>query len=138
MLPTAAQGTCVLSTSGITFGRYDPASSTPKTGVGTMRVVCDEAPGTDSYRLALSVGGGASYATRRMSDGEATIAYQLYKDLGHTMIWGDGTGGSDLVYANNIPKNGGTQVFFIYGQIPAGLKASPGAYADTVIATIEY
>jgi spore coat protein U-like protein len=137
-VPTAARAACAVSISAVAFGHYDPASSTPKSGVGTMRVVCDETAGAVGYRLALSVGGGTGYATRRMSDGEATIAYQLYKDIEHTMIWGDGTGGSDLVYANSIPKEGGTQVFFIYGLIPALLKASPGAYADTVVVTIEY
>jgi len=54
------------------------------------------------------------------------------------MIWGDGTGGSDLVCANSRPKNGGTEVFFIYGQIPVWRQAKPGAYADTIVATIEY
>jgi spore coat protein U-like protein len=76
--PTGARASCAASISDVTFGRYDSASSAPKTGVGTMRVVCDEAAGLDSYRLMLSVGGGTSYATRRMSGGEATIAYQLY------------------------------------------------------------
>jgi spore coat protein U-like protein len=138
LLPAEARASCAVSVSDVTFGRYDPALGAPNTGVGALSVACDKTSGVDSYRLVLSVGRGSSYANRRMNNNDATIVYQLYQDLAHSKVWGDGTGGSHLVRASGIAENGGMQVFFVYGQIPAGLKANAGSYADTVIMTIEY
>ena len=47
-----------------------------------------------SFQVALSTGGSGSYATRKMSNGTDTLSYNLYTDAGHTIIWGDGSGGT--------------------------------------------
>jgi len=138
LLPAAGQAACVMSASGVAFGRYDPAAATPKTAIGTMRLVCEAGTVPDGYIISLSAGGGESYAGRRMSNGNAAIAYQLYQDSEYRTIWGDGTGGTRPVHGATSPQAGDTQVFFVYGEIPARLKVSAGAYADTVIATIVY
>jgi len=138
LLPAAGQAACVVSASDLAFGRYDPADATPKSAIGTMRVICEPGAVPDGYIISLSAGGADSYASRRMSNGDAAIAYQLYQDNEHTTVWGDGTGGTRPVHGAISPQAGGTQVLFLYGQIPARLKASAGAYADTVIATIAY
>lgn len=60
----------------------------------------------------------------------ATLAYALYQDSAHTINWGNtvstGTG------------NGSAQTLTVYGEVPAGQSVTPGAYTDTITATITY
>jgi spore coat protein U-like protein len=74
-----------------------------------------------------------------MSGGGVNLPYQLYTSATRTVIWGDGTGGSSAVNgADSLPRDGGTTVFTVYGQIAARQIVTPGAYIDSILATVNY
>lgn len=91
---------------------------------------------TTPYNIGLDVGtgSGATVAVRKMTSGGNTVNYTLYSDAGRTTLWGP-TIGTDTVAATG---NGTNQVYTIYGRVPAQTTPAPGAYADTITATVTY
>lgn len=135
----AHAASCNVAATSVSFGTYDPISANPTNSTGRITVSCNGNSGHGPYSLALSAGGGGSYAGRIMRSGSATIAYQLYIDAAHTRIWGDGNGGSDTVAGNDIvPKQSGNASFTVFGSIPARLITNPGYYSDVIIVTANY
>src|SRR5262249_56597254 len=100
----------------------------------TITVTCTN---TSPYNVGLDPGTatGATVTTRKMSGpGGALLAYALYQDAAHTKNWGN-TVGTDTVAGTG---NGNAQSLTVYGQVAAGQYVTPGAYADTITATITY
>ena len=122
--------TCLVSATALGFGNYtgviDPATS-------TVSVTCTN---TTPYTVALSagLGSGATVANRSMTGGAVLLGYGLFRDAGHTLNWGL-TPGTDTVAGTG---NGAAQPITVYGQIPASEFVAPGAYSDTITATVTY
>ena len=123
--------TCLVSATALGFGSYtgvvDPASS-------TVSVTCTN---TTPYTVGLSAGlaTGATVTARSMTGpASALLGYGLFQDAGHTLNWGQ-TAGTDTVAGIG---NGAAQPITVYGQIPASELVAPGAYADTITATVTY
>jgi spore coat protein U-like protein len=123
--------TCQVSATALGFGNYTgvvhPASS-------TVSVTCTD---TTPYNVGLSAGlaTGATVTARSMTGpASALLGYGLFQDAGHTLNWGQ-TAGTDTVAGIG---NGAAQPITVYGQIPASEFVAPGAYADTITATVTY
>ncbi|MDF7630917.1 MULTISPECIES: spore coat U domain-containing protein [unclassified Pantoea] len=122
-------GTLDFGTMSAISSNVDVASSS---GAGSIVVTCT--PGT-AITLALDYGeNGGSSSSRYLSNGSATLAYQLYQDAAHTTVWGS----DSLAYSvSSFPDS--TQTYTVYGRLfaTAGLPAS-GTYSDTVTVTLTY
>ena len=129
---------CVVSATTLNFGSsIDPTSAVvPLDATSTMTVLCTA---TTPYTIALNAGanaGGASnFSARAIKNGTRTLAYQLYSDLGHTTVWGDGTATSSTTAGTGLGTN---QSLTIYGRLPSLSGSAPGLYTDTVTVTISY
>lgn len=144
---------CKVSATDLTFGAYTPGSGAV-TGNSTVTVNCTK--GT-AFTVALNGGASASVTNRNMkgtgaadpagdtAPATALLNYQLYTTAtvgsGGT-IWGDGLTGTSTVSGTGTGM-GTPQAIAetVYGQIPdstANLAAVPGAYSDTVTATVTY
>nr|WP_244423681.1 spore coat U domain-containing protein [Nitratireductor pacificus] len=100
----------------------------------TINVQCTD--GTP-YNVGLNAGtgAGASVTTRYMTGpGSAVVAYGLYRDAAHALVWGD-TVSSDTVGGTG---NGSSQALTVYGNVPPQTTPAAGAYADLVTITITY
>lgn len=98
------------------------------------------------YSIALSAGANAATAndvtTRRMKNVDAAVTtsnyvgYQLYRDSGRSLVWGNTTGTNTLASTGT----GANQVWPVYGRVanPSTNNAAAGSYLDTVTATITY
>jgi len=121
--------TCNLDIQGVSFGNYDFLSSQDLDGVGHVTVTCDV---STSYTIALSQGNG-TYAVRLMNSGPHQLAYNLYTDVSHTTVWGDGSSGSTVVNGN------GTNVdHAVYGSAAAGQNPYVGSYSDAITVTLTF
>jgi len=91
----------------------------------------------DMWRIALSAGSSGNVAARQMqrTGGGGAVNYQLYTDSGFTTAWGDGTGGTTMVTGAGT---GNQQVINVFGRVPAQATPQPGAYSDTITATITF
>ena len=132
-----AQARSCNASGSLSFGVYDPQSTTDALTIGTVVVSCD---GTFGAKLSLGVGSGAgaSYpGGRRMtrSGGAETLVYNLYANSSRTLVFGDGTSGS-------VTRNlSGRKTYNepVWARIPARqLTVVPGTYLDTVVITIAW
>jgi spore coat protein U-like protein len=129
---------CVVSATTLNFGSsIDPtAAVVPLAATSTMTVLCTA---TTPYSIALNAGanagGAANFSARAIKNGTRTLGYQLYADLGHTTVWGDGSSASSLSSGVGLGTN---QTLTIYGLLPSLSGAAPGLYTDTVTVTISY
>ena len=134
LMPLAAEAACTVNTTAVNFGTYNVFTATPEDATGRVRVRCTgTAP--PSVTVHLDKGGAPSFTPRQMRKGTETLDYNLYQDSTRTVIWGDGTGGSQTFVLPNPPRNTNIDVT-VYGRIPAGQDASSGTYTSTVTATI--
>jgi spore coat protein U-like protein len=134
MPTTSADAACSLSGAAIAFGNYDPISLTPLDTAGSVIYRCG--PSDHNITITLSRGGGTSYATRRMAKGTEQLFYNLYRDAARTVIWGDGTGGTQAFTIGNPQANNTDLSVAIFGRVPAGQNVSVGSYIDTITVTL--
>jgi spore coat protein U-like protein len=127
------QARCTVSATDLNFGTAGILGAAVD-ATNTISVSCTrDAP----YQIGLGVGlndGGLGIGARKMKAGSGTIGYQLYRDAGRSMVWGnsldvDTKGGSGT---------GGTDNHTVYGRVPAQTTPAPGTYSDTVVVTVEY
>ena len=125
------QATCVISATAMGFGTYTGLAATSTSSVS---VTCTN---TTAYNVALNAGtsSGATVTTRKMTGpSSATLNYSLYQDSARSVNWGVTTG-TDTVTGTG---NGSAQALTVYGAIPAGQYVAPGAYSDTITASVIY
>jgi len=125
------QSTCLVSATAMAFGTYTGAVATSTSAVS---VTCTN---TTPYNVGLSAGlaTGATVTTRSMTGpAAALLGYALFSDSARTVNWGQ-TIGTDTVTGTG---NGAAQAITVYGQAAASQYVAPGAYADTITATVTY
>jgi len=127
---------CGLGGTNVAFGAYDPTSATAVDTVGSLIYSCTQKD--HNIRITLSQGGGTSYATRRMVNGSNQLFYNLYLDAGRTIIWGDGTGGTQAFFTRNPQGNNQDLTVPIFGRIPVLQNVSVGNYSDTITVTLDF
>lgn len=137
--PPAWSAACRVTTTPLTFGFYDVALLTAKTGTAQVTVICTNkeiAPAT--VQLTLSAGNSGNFGQRLMNrtDGGTPLGYNIYSNAGLSAVLGDGSGGSTSP-TNQVYKTL-TWVVTLYGSIPPRQAVAVGTYSDSLIATIFY
>jgi spore coat protein U-like protein len=121
-------GSCTIqSISGIAFGTYDTVGGAAVDMSGTMYVTCSALAG-----FSIDLGGGASGTAlqRYMKSGTAQMLYNLFVDLVHTEIWGDG---NNSTFHYTGVGTGLSVPVTIYGEIKSHQDLPVGSYTDTTI-----
>lgn len=144
-----AAESCTVSATGVAFGAYDPRTGAPLNALGSMTVVCqgNEIPVT----ITLTTGSSNTYANRTMRNGAEVMSYNLYLDAARTIVFGNGTGGSQsstcitgratsgIGCTGSNPGGLGRQfVRPIHGQIPGSQDVGGGTYSDTIFYTVTF
>jgi spore coat protein U-like protein len=124
---------CTINTTNVAFTTSSLLNAALN-ATGSLTVQCTN---NDAYRIALNGGGSGNPASRQMQrvGGGGAVSYQLYVDAGHTVAWGDGTGGTSMAAGIG---SGLQQVIAVYGVVPAQTTPAPGNYSDTITATIYF
>ena len=122
--------TCLLSATNLAFGTY---AGTQTDMTSTITATCTN---TTPYTVGLSVGaGGTSVSARAMTGpGAAVLNYAMFRDSSRTLNWGN-TPPTDTLGGTG---NGSAQALTVYGRVAAGQFVAPGAYTDTITATITF
>jgi spore coat protein U-like protein len=130
-ISATVQATCVVSAAPLAFGTY---TGVQLDATAIISVTCTN---TTTYTVGLDKGTTASgtVAARLMvGPAAATLGYRLASASQAGANWGDtlplgwvtGTG------------NGSLQPLTVYGRVAAGQYVAPGAYTDTITATVTY
>lgn len=124
------QATCQISATNLNFGNY---SGVELTNTSTITVNCTQNQG---YNIGLNGGSNSLPVTGRKMTGPGgtVLNYALYRDNNHTTNWGN-TVGTDTAQGNG---SGANQTLTVYGKLAANQLVTPGAYSDTITATITY
>jgi spore coat protein U-like protein len=125
------QATCLVSATPMAFGTY---SGVIANSSSTVSVTCTN---TTPYNVGLSAGlaTGATVTTRKMTGpAAAVLSYALFSDAARTVNWGQ-TISTDTVAGTG---NGSAQALTVYGDVAAAQFLAPGAYTDTITATVTY
>jgi len=127
--------TCTVTAAALDFGATIP---TPiNSNVDAASTVTATCSNTTPYTIALNAGTGtgATFAARKMTSGGNALTYSLFTDAGRTLVWGNGTAGSNL---SNQTGNGAAQVINVFGRIPSGQTPPVGSYNDTITVTVTF
>lgn len=126
---------CTVTALPLTFGNYDPTSSSNTDATTTITVLCTLG---NPYTVALDKGtNGTAVTARQMlisGGGTTKLNYALSRDASHTLNWGQ-TVGTDTASGTGT---GLAQSLTVYGRITASQAVSAGIYADTVNVTVNY
>lgn len=133
---------CTIAANSFNFGTYDPLSAVANDTTGTVSVTCSALVinALVNYDIQLSTGSSSSYTERTMISGAYNLGYNFYTNSSRTLVWGDGSGGTSVIndgytLAILAPV---TRNYTIYGQIPAEQAVAPGAYTDSIVATVVF
>ena len=112
---------CTASAQALAFGNYDPLSVLPRDSTGQVSVTCTNLINLlVSYTVALSTGVSGSYSSRQLASGANRLNYNLYSDLTHLLVWGDGTSGTSVVSNTFLVVLLGISAnHTVYGRLPA-------------------
>jgi len=130
-------GSCSVDAASLNFGTYNPLSTSPLNGHGTINVNCTNG---ENYSLGLD---GGSYGAMTPYGNYAMISSGNVSYLGYNLSRSPNSSGRinpPLSSVWNNIGNGGQQSYTIYGQIAAGQTSAlaGGHYQDTVTITIYY
>jgi spore coat protein U-like protein len=129
----AVEARCTVNATNLNFPSTGLLASA-QDATNTVSVVCTQgAP----YQIGLGAGlnhAGLGTSARKMKAGAETITYQLYRDAGRSLVWGD-TLDTDTKGGTGI---GITDNHTVYGRVPAQTTPSPGTYSDTIVVTVTY
>jgi spore coat protein U-like protein len=124
------QPLCQITATNLAFGSY---TGEVLDAASTLTVTCTK---TTPYYVNLSDGQhpDGSYLPRAIGPGGVLLSYTMFRDAARSSRWGntynlDGVAGTG---------SGSAQTLNVYGRVAAGQFVTPGAYTDTVIATITY
>jgi len=129
--------TCsIVRVDAVSFGAYEPLYGGNVDATGTVVFRCLDVVGGDTVVIEIDRGGASSFA-RRMLGGAWNLAYNLFLDAAHTVVWGDGTSGTGRYGPTTPPEDADVSVT-IYGRIPSGQNVGATTYSDDLVVTITY
>lgn len=136
LFPLRASALCGVSATNIDFGDYDVFSPSPTDSTGSVTIVCDETPPPAVTILLSPSANSGGFNPRQMKDllGSDLLNYNIYTKSNMSMIWGDGTSGTDTV-SKRVNRNN-PWVETLYLRIPAGQNVPAGPYGDNITITI--
>lgn len=132
----SAWAQCTVSSQPIAFGVYDPLQAAPAIAMGGVSVDCGSGGGRPLLRVELDTGSSGTYASRTLRNGGDVLLYNLFIDPTHTVVWGNGSGGSQANEFLRGPPGQGPDVRPIHARLPAGQNAAAGTYSDTIVVTL--
>jgi spore coat protein U-like protein len=129
-ITATVQATCTQVVTPLAFGIY---TGLVLPGTATITVTCTN---TTPYNIGLGAGAGtgATVTTRSMTAAGASLNYVLTSDAPHAVNWGNTIATDTIPLVATLTPIATT----IYGQVAAGQFVAPGAYTDTVVATVTY
>jgi spore coat protein U-like protein len=124
----AGSNTCqILNVTPLAFGGYRSGTAFPVDSAGELDVKCGS-----MVTLQIEMGHGLSgrLSPRRMTFLNSWVGYNLYIDAARTVVWGDGTGGSQAYMAT--VTMGQTLHVPVYGRMYALQEVPSGIYTDEI------
>jgi len=126
---------CQVSVLPVGFGAFDNLNN-PVDANGQVTVTCTILTPVTIHLDAGSHSNGLFLSRKMANTAGQTLNYNLYLDSARVLVWGDGTGGTQVVTGTT----GGVAALPlhvpVYGRIASGQLGSVGTYSDSIIVTV--
>lgn len=132
--PLRGDRECSIAATGVDFGLYDTVNVTPADSTGTISYGCSQGGGALNVVITIDRGFAGSF-NRTMTNGTDRLKYNLYLDVGHTIIWGDGSAGTQPLN-DKVPGNSSLITATVYGRVFPRQNVGSGVYADGLTVTM--
>lgn len=129
----------------LNFGNYDPQSATAPQPTATLTWSCTNntflvgAAVNVCFSIGAGTAGGGQTNPRQMSGSGSPLQFQIYKDGGHSQVWGSVATNNAVPMTLNIPWLAGTVQGVpipLYGLMPVGQSGvSAGLYSSSFSGT---
>ncbi len=129
----AVSKNCTITATAIAFSAYDPVVTNDTDaldGEGGLSVACTKGV---NPALSLGSGGNAAGSQRRLGFGSERLNYDLFSDSTRSTPWSTSTS----ITMGSAPSKVARPVS-VYGRIAGGQDVPAGAYADTLLATVNF
>jgi spore coat protein U-like protein len=142
--PAIAATTCNGGNASLSLGTYSGFQSTPLDSSGVFMVTCTRSGGPPTTTVNLGIGPSSvsgTIATRqvRLVAGTDTLTYNLYRDAGRTLVWGNTVGTNTVSQNISLGNNtSGSLTFTIFGRIDALQDVRAGTYNDSLTVTVTF
>jgi spore coat protein U-like protein len=143
---------CTISTTALSFGRYESLlanATTALNAAGTVSIACTKG---STPKITMDLGQNPNAGKRYMAllaSGSTVLAGALYYELYQppdptpgsgcsfpgTRLWGTTAG---QTFVPSSPTSRSARTYNVCGTIPPGQLVMMGAYADTVVATVNF
>ncbi|HET6957704.1 MAG TPA: spore coat U domain-containing protein [Vicinamibacterales bacterium] len=134
--PSGGDRHCVVNSSGIDFGVYDTLDIAPTDATGSITYSCSQGGG--ALNVVVTIGRGlAGSFDRAMSNGQEHLGYNVYLDVGHTRIWGDGSSGTATL-TDKVPGNDHPTTATVFGRLFPRQNVGSGRYVDSLVVTMQF
>lgn len=128
---------CSLNVTSMAFGNYNVFATAETDTTASIAIKC-YVLGKSKGTISLGTGSSGSYISRTMQSGTSILNYNLYNDVNHNTVLGDGSNNTTTIQVTGRGFGWGSGTLTIYGKIPARQNVSPGSYSDTVNVTMTY
>jgi len=144
-LPAAAQvTTCNGANTAFSLGAYPAFSAGPLDSSTVFTVNCSRTGGPGNETVTVGLGASShsgTIATRSMllSGGSDVLTYNIYRDAGRSLVWGNTIGSNTMSLTQHINNNATIGFSFtLFGRIDALQDVRPGNYADSLTITVTF
>jgi spore coat protein U domain-containing protein, fimbrial subunit CupE1/2/3/6 len=123
----------VANVTAINFGAYEVDAMAPLDSTGELAVECNAV-----MPVKISLGRGASghQSPRELKFRSNVLAYNLYLDAAHTLVWGDGTDATQ-VFSGLAPAQAPLMLPIFARLFPRQI-VPPGTYTDRVVVVVVF
>lgn len=115
---------CHVAADPMKFSAYDPSAPYDASAVGTIAVACNT-----PQLMVISLITNDACTRRYLRTGLSRLAYNLYQDSGHSIVWGSLNPICGQVLTSAVILR---SQFSIYGLIPREQNVRSGTYSDVV------
>ena len=131
---------CTISAGTLMFGAYDPFDPTPLASVANLTVTCHRQSANNFVFVTINGGGANTFNPRQMRSGTRLLAYNVFRDAAHTLIWGDSMTGSlsGQAITNFSGGNPAVATVPVFGRLAPLQNAAVGTYSDVLQVTVQF
>ena len=138
VVTTSVAMSCTVEAAALNFQTYNPTASAHTDASADITSTCTHG---GSAKITLGQGAVAAAGStdaaplRQMINGtdSTKLRYDLYQNEARDVVFGNTTG-----TGKGFTASTGANTTTVYGRITAGLTASVGSYADSVLVTLTY
>jgi len=125
---------CIINASNLSFGVYQsPYQYSDIVSSSNINLSCDSSSNGNSFGIKLSSGQSENF-DRYLTNNNDKLNYNLYLDNNRSLIFGDGTKGTNM-YNGTLSSNNNINIF---AKMTKNQNVSPGNYQDNIIFEVTF